>query len=140
MTTRLTVLVLTAFAAVSAGAAPADAPPAYAGDSPAAVRPAPVRAQTPQPASANPLLPSREDMAKAREDRAKGIIPPKYEKQTTIETVRDENNRVTEYVVTPGSTHIPYTIENQADRPIDSTPGGNSKSTLGTTKFIQFGW
>lgn len=90
--------------------------------------------------SANPLVPSEADMEKARKDREQGIIPPSYDKQTKIETVRDQNDRVTEYVVTPGSTHIPYRMENQADRPIDSTPGGNSKSTLGTAKFIEFGW
>lgn len=88
----------------------------------------------------NPLVPSEADMEKARKDREQGIIPPSYDKQTKIETVRDQDNRVTEYVVTPGSTHIPYRMENQADRPIDSTPGGNSKSTLGTPKFIEFGW
>ena len=88
----------------------------------------------------NPLVPSQADMEKARKDREQGIIPPSYDKQTKIETVRDQDNRVTEYVVTPGSTHIPYRMENQADRPIDSTPGGNSKSTLGTAKFIEFGW
>lgn len=95
---------------------------------------------TPDTAAINPLVPSEADMEKARKDREQGIIPPSYDKQTKIETVRDQNNRVTEYVVTPGSTHIPYRMENQADRPIDSTPGGNSKSTLGTTKFIEFGW
>ena len=59
---------------------------------------------------------------------------------TTIEAVRDQDNRVTEYVVTPGSTHIPYTMENQAERPIDSTPGSNSQGTLGTTKLLKFGF
>ena len=66
--------------------------------------------------------------------------PPKFDRQTKIEEVRDENNHVTEYVVTPGTTQIPYRIENRAERPIDSSPAGNSKSTLGTTKFIELGW
>ena len=69
-----------------------------------------------------------------------GHLPPKFDRQTKIEEVRDENNRVTEYVVTPGTTQIPYRIENRAERPIDSSPAGNSKSTLGTTKFIELGW
>ena len=70
-----------------------------------------------------------------------GQIPPKNnDKRTKIEAVRDPNNHVTEYVVTPGSTKIPYRIENQADRPIDTTPGKNPSGTLGTPKFIEFGW
>ena len=97
-------------------------------------------APTAETVAVNPLVPSEADMEKARKDREQGIIPPSYDKQTKIETVRDQDNRVTEYVITPGSTHIPYRMENQADRPIDSTPGGNSKSTLGTAKFIEFGW
>lgn len=116
-----------------------DAPPPYAGDVKPATQ-APVKSSPAPKETANPLLPSKADMEKAREDRAHGKIPPKFDRQTKIEAVRDENNHVTEYVVTPGSTHIPYKMENQADRPIDSTPGGNSKSTLGTTKFIEFGW
>ena len=113
----LTAVCLTAFAA-AAIASPLEAPPPYAGDvkpAPAAAEPAP-RAQAPRPREGNPLLPSEQDMKKAREDREHGKIPPKFDKQ------------------------IPYRIENQADRPIDSTPGGNSKSTLGTTKFIEIGW
>ena len=54
--------------------------------------------------------------------------------------IRDRNNRVVEYIVTPGSTHIPYTIENRSERPADDTPGGNPKSTTGTTRQIHFGW
>ena len=81
------------------------------------------------------------EMKKAREDRERGIVPKRTnDKRTRIETVRDQDNRVTEYIVTPGSTKIPYTIENQADRPIDTTPGGNPSGTLGTPKFIEFGW
>lgn len=89
----------------------------------------------------NPLLaPTEADMEKARAERETGRAPEPPAKNTTIEQVRDQNNRVTEYVVTPGSTHIPYAIENQSERPADNTPGGNSKSTLGTTKLIRFGW
>ena len=97
-------------------------------------------ARKPSAEEANPLLPSKADMEKAREERAHGHLPPKFDRQTKIEEVRDENNRVTEYVVTPGTTQIPYRIENRAERPIDSSPAGNSKSTLGTTKFIELGW
>ena len=116
----LTAVCLTAFAA-AAIASPLEAPPPDAGDvkpAPAAAEPAP-RAQAPRPREGNPLLPSEQDMKKAREDREHGKIPPKFDKQTKIEAVRDQNNHVTEYVVTPGSTQIPYRIENQADRPID---------------------
>ena len=66
--------------------------------------------------------------------------PRNNDKRTKIEAVRDPNNHVTEYVVTPGSTKIPYRIENRADRPIDTTPGKNPSGTLGTPKFIEFGW
>ena len=86
------------------------------------------------------IAPSEADLEKARADREMGIVPKVHSKRTTIEAVRDQDNRVTEYVVTPGSTQIPYSMQNQAERPIDSTPGGNSKSTLGTPKFIEFGW
>lgn len=86
------------------------------------------------------LIPTEADMAKARAEREQGRAPEPPAKNTTIEQVRDQDNRVTEYVVTPGSTHIPYAIENQAERPADGTPGSNSKSTLGTTKLIRFGW
>ena len=128
----LSALCLIAFstAVCAAPSAPNDAPPPYAGD---------VKVEKPAPQS-NPLLPSKADMEKAREERAHGHLPPKFDRQTKIEEVRDENNRVTEYVVTPGTTQIPYRIENRAERPIDSSPAGNSKSTLGTTKFIELGW
>ena len=90
---------------------------------------------------AEALAPTAKDMAKAQADRDKGVETPRNNrKETTIEAVRDQDNRVTEYVVTPGSTHIPYTMENQAERPIDSTPGSNSQGTLGTTKLLKFGF
>ncbi len=124
-------------------AAGTDAPPPYAGAAEvtrAQVAP-PARQLTPKaPNEDMQIAPTAEDMEQARENRERGIKPRLAQKGTTIEAVRDPNNRVTEYVVTPGSTQIPYTIENQADRPIDSRPGGNSKSTLGTTKFFEIGW
>ena len=121
-------LIAVSTAACAAPSAPNDAPQS----GPAA--------RKPSAEEANPLLPSKADMEKAREERAHGHLPPKFDRQTKIEEVRDENNRVTEYVVTPGTTQIPYRIENRAERPIDSSPAGNSKSTLGTTKFIELGW
>ncbi len=94
-----------------------------------------------QAQDAESLAPTPSDMAKAQQDRKHGHVPPRNnEKQTKIEAVRDENNRVTEYVVTPGSTHIPYSMENQAEQPINTTPGSNAQGTLGTTKLLKFGF
>lgn len=90
---------------------------------------------------ANPdLAPSAADYEKARQDRAAGRYAKPESQNTEIEAVRDQNNRIREYVVTPGSTHVPYTIENRADRPASDAPGSNSKGTLGTTKFINLGF
>ena len=90
---------------------------------------------------ANPdLAPSAADYEKARQDRAAGRYVKPASKDTEIEAVRDQNNRIREYVVTPGATHVPYRIENRSDRPADSAPGSNSKSTLGTTKLINLGF
>ncbi len=133
------------FAAGTAAAADLDAPPPYAGDVDLK------QLQAPQPARTLPpkppeegmsLAPSKADMEKARQDREKGVVPniPSNRTNTKIEEVRDQNNNVTSYVVTPGSTQIPYKIENLADRPIDTTPGGNPSGTLGTPKFIEFSW
>ena len=97
-------------------------------------------AKTANPEDANPLLPTKADMEKARAEREAGKAPEPPAKNTTIQQVRDQNNRVVEYIVTPGSTHIPYTIENRSERPADDTPGGNPKSTTGTTRQIHFGW
>ena len=121
-----------ALALLLAGAAAAapglDAPPPYGGDAEAVQEDM-------------SIAPTQADMEKARRDREAGQIPPKNnDKRTKIEAVRDPNNHVTEYVVTPGSTKIPYRIENRADRPIDTTPGKNPSGTLGTPKFIEFGW
>ena len=86
----------------------------------------------------NPAFaPTDADYAKARKDREEGRIT-KRSQRTEIETIRDQNNRITEYVVTPGSTKIPYSIENRSDRP-NANPG-HSKDTLGTPKFINFGF
>ena len=80
------------------------------------------------------LAPTDADYAKARKE---GKVTRRSQR-TEIEEVRDQNNRITEYVVTPGSTQIPYTVENRSDRP--STNPGHSKDTLGTPKFINFGF
>ena len=83
------------------------------------------------------LAPTDADYAKARKDREEGKVTRRSQR-TEIEEVRDQNNRITEYVGTPGSTQIPYTVENRSDRP--STNPGHSKDTLGTPKFINFGF
>lgn len=137
-----TLLMLGSFAA-TVNAAPLDAPPPYAGDSETVretLPPPKVVLEKKSPEEGMSLAPSEEDIRKAREDREKGVVPKVPEKRTKIEAVRDQDNRVTEYVVTPGSTQIPYTMENRAERPIDTNPGGNSQGTLGTPKFLQFGW
>ena len=140
-------IVITLAFAIACGAAQAanlDAPPPYAGDSEpqaAGVTP-PNRSIAPKGAQEDmSIAPTERDMRKARADRERGNVPRQdNDKRTKIEAVRDPNNHVTEYVVTPGSTKIPYKMENQADRPIDTRPGGNPGSTLGTPKFIEFGW
>ena len=91
-------------------------------------------------AAAEPQQAPRSDMKKAREDREKGKVPQKIGNRTTVETHRDVSNRVTEIVVTPGSTKIPYTIKNRENQPIETGPAGTSQGTLGTPKFIEFGW
>lgn len=97
-------------------------------------------AGAPERSGEDSLAPTQADLEKARALREAGHAPEPPAKNTTIEQIRDQNNRVTEYVVTPGSTHIPYALEDKSERPADSRPGGNSKSTLGTTKLIRFGW
>lgn len=131
--------------ALSAQAAPFnDAPPPYAGDVSAQGESVPQPARRLEPKSPDAdmsIAPTEEDMERAREARERGDVPPRNnDKRTKIEAVRDPNNHVTEYVVTPGSTKIPYRIENRADRPIDTTPGKNPSGTLGTPKLIEFGW
>ena len=85
------------------------------------------------------LTPTKADMEKARADREAGrkLVDPN---RTRVETVRDKDNKVVEYVVESHITHIPYTVENKFDRPIETGPGSNSKSTLGTTQFIKLKW
>ena len=83
------------------------------------------------------LAPTDADYAKARQARAEGK-DKRPSQHTEIEAIRDQNNRITEYVVTPGSTKIPYSIENRSERP-NANPG-HSKDTLGTPKFINFGF
>ena len=130
--------------AMSTQAAPLDAPPPYAGDVAAqgAAAPQPARRLEPKAPDADmSIAPTEEDMERAREARERGDRTPRNnDKRTKIEAVRDPNNHVTEYVVTPGSTKIPYRIENRADRPIDTTPGKNPSGTLGTPKLTEFGW
>lgn len=99
------------------------------------------RAEAAARAEAESLAPTALDMKKARQARERGVVPPRNNDKTTrIETVRDKDNRVTEYVVTPGSTHIPYTMENRSEKPISTNPSSNPNSTLGTSKFLRFGW
>lgn len=138
-------IALVAGAAAAAPTANLEAPPLYAGDSEAkspSVAP-PARKLEPKAAQADmSIAPTEADMARAREAREKGEAPrsTSTRQRTKIEAVRDPNNRVTEYVVTPGSTQIPYRIENQSERPIDTTPGRNPSGTLGNTKLIEIGW
>ena len=105
-----TLLTLGSFAA-TVNAAPLDAPPPYAGDSETVretLPPPKVVLEKKSPEEGMSLAPSEEDIRKAREDREKGVVPKVPEKRTKIEAVRDQDNRVTEYVVTPGSTQIPF--------------------------------
>lgn len=138
--------ILTLAAVAAAGAvcaAPNDAPPAYAGDVPAARAQASQPARTLEPKSPDEgmqLAPTQRDLQDARDALDEREGRPQSRSRTKIEAVRDPNNRVTEYVVTPGSTKIPYTIKNRSERPIDTTPGGNPSGTLDTPKFIEFGW
>ncbi len=90
--------------------------------------------------SPNPnLAPTAEDYAKARKARKEGRAQRPQSNETEIQTVRDQDNRVTEYIVTPGTTHIPYSVENKSDRQSPAN-AGQRQGTLGTPKFIQFGF
>ena len=106
----LTAALCASMGLAAAPATPSDELPPYAGDV------SPSKAQVPPPARTLPpkaksegmqIAPSEADLEKARADREKGIVPKVHSKRTTIEAVRDQDNRVTEYVVTPGSTQIP---------------------------------
>ena len=94
---------------------------------------------------ASRLAPSERDMQRAREERSKRVDTGKVTKYrseygTIIEETHDQNNRVTDVRVTPGSTEIPYTMKNRSDRPVDNRPGADPRSTLDTPKFIEFSW
>ncbi|MBO5659399.1 MAG: hypothetical protein J6S08_08235 [Duodenibacillus sp.] len=99
-----------------------------------------------RPALDTGLVPTEQDMARARKAReatkaAKENVTTYVSKRgTRIEEHHDQNNRLTEVRVTPGSTEIPYTMENRSDRPINNTPGADSRSTLGTPQFFKHTW
>lgn len=93
------------------------------------------------------LEPNAEDMRKAREKRQaqkrSHIDETVYVSKrsgTRIEELHDQNGKMTQVRVTPGETSIPYTMENQSNRPIQSGAGQNSRSTLGTPKFVTITW
>lgn len=127
----------------SVSAAAVDAPPPFTGK---AVNPVAIEEPTSKAAEQNydQLEPTQEDMRRARaEQRHRSNAQPEpfvSKRGTKIEEVHDQNNRLTEVRVTPGTTEIPYTMKNRSDRPIDNRPGADSRSTLDTPKFIQFGW
>jgi hypothetical protein len=78
-------------------------------------------------------------MEKASRDREPDLIPPKIiGTYPQIRDVRDPHVHVTEYVVEPGSTEIPYCIANHTDRPIDTPPGKTAIGMLGTPKLFEF--
>ena len=62
------------------------------------------------------------------------------ERGTVIRKNVDQNNHMKSVTVTPKETGIPYTMENETGKPIDNGPGANTRSTLGTPKFIEFTW
>ena len=88
------------------------------------------------------LEPTAEDMAKARAERAKKVDDKANvyvsERGTVIRKNVDQNNHMKSVTVTPKETGIPYTMENETGKPIDNGPGANTRSTLGTPKFIEF--
>ncbi len=134
--------VLLTFAAISTAAEPPE-PPAFSGQAVPA-QSLDTEDRTPYKAdSYSRLEPSAEDMARARAHRQKSKAqsePFISKRGTIIEERHDQNNRLTEIRVTPGTTEIPYTMKNTSDRPIDNRPGADPRSTLDTPKFIQFGW
>ena len=90
------------------------------------------------------LEPTAEDIAKARAERAKRIDDKANvyvsERGTVIRKNVDQNNHMKSVTVTPKETEIPYTMDNEIGKPIDNGPGANTRSTLGTPKFIEFTW
>ncbi len=152
----IAIALLTAFCSCAAAADNLEAPPKITSvptaKVPAQKAPAPSQAQ-PRSRSqaratyeASRLEPTAEDMARAREQRRRAQTQASQRKPyvsdygTVIEERYDQNNRLTEIRVTPGSTSIPYTMKNTSDRPIDNRPGADPRSTLDTPKFIEFGW
>ena len=91
------------------------------------------------------LEPNEADLAKARAERAK---KPKVnadevyvsEHGTVIRKNVDQNNHVRSITVTPGETGIPYTMKNQSSKPIENGASTNTRSTLGTPKFVELNW
>lgn len=139
----VTLMTLTGVAVAADTVAP---PPAYTGR---AELPAVADRAAPAAASddAARLEPNENDMKRARararhDEETRHAQPEPYisKRGTKIEERHDQNNRLTEVRVTPGTTEIPYTMKNRGDRPIDNRPGADSHSTLDTPKFIQFGW
>lgn len=135
------------FVSAAAMAAPVAPPPSYTGraELPAqADRVPPAAKPSDDPAR---LEPNEDDMRRARArqrhaEETRHAQPEPYVSRygTRIEEHHDQNNRLTEVRVTPGQTEIPYTMKNRSERPIDTRPGADSRSTLDTPKFIQFGW
>lgn len=131
-----------------------DAPPAYVPPTAEVQRNAPPTPSTDVQKSnrdaretyeASRLEPTEQDMQRAREQRAKQedsgkVTKYRSEYGTVIEETHDQNNRITEVRVTPGSTSIPYTMKNRSERPVDNRPGADPRSTLDTPKFIEFNW
>ncbi len=155
MLKTITLTLLAAFSACAAAADNLEAPPKItpvpSAQAPAADKAPAKRAPTMSTDEratyeASRLEPTPEDMANAREARRRAQKNPPKNKPyvsdygTVIEETYDQNNRLTEIRVTPGSTSIPYTMKNTGDRPIDLRPGADPRSTLDTPKFIEFGW
>ena len=90
------------------------------------------------------LEPNDADLAKARAERAKkpkaGSEVYVSEHGTVIRKNVDQNNHVRSVTVTPGETGIPYTMKNQSSRPIENGASANTRSTLGTPKFVELNW
>ena len=147
---------LAAFSACAAAADNLEAPPkitsaptakvpAQKSQAPARVQPR-SRSEARATYEASRLEPTAEDMARDREQKRRAQNeaakrkPYVSEYGTVIEERYDQNNRLTEIRVPPGSTSIPYTMKNTSDRPIDNRQGAEPRSTLDTPTFIQFGW
>lgn len=98
---------------------------------------------------ASRLEPSERDMQRAREERSKRVDTGKVTKYrseygTIIEETHDQNNRVTDVRVTPGSTEIPYTMKTaatvllttvRAPIPAPRSIRRNSSSSAGNTSW-----